>query len=74
MRCVPALMPQMDLATVQWGPFLNCIFWNINYWDSASTLAGEVADPRHIYPRCATSTAAAPAAHRDPPPQEGVSH
>jgi amino acid transporter len=36
---------------VQWGPYLNCIFWNINYWDSASTLAGEVKDPRTTYPR-----------------------
>jgi hypothetical protein len=27
-------------AAVLWGHYLNCIFWNLNYWDSASTFAG----------------------------------
>ena len=29
----------------------NVLFWNLNYWDSASTLAGEVRDPRRVFPQ-----------------------
>lgn len=27
------------------------MFWNLNYWDKASTLAGEVDDPRKTFPK-----------------------
>ena len=27
------------------------MFWNLNYWDSVSTLAGEVASPGRTLPR-----------------------
>lgn len=30
---------------------LNIVFWNLNYWDSASTLAGEVQNPGVTFPR-----------------------
>jgi len=40
-----------DLADVDWSSYLNVLFWNLNYWDTASTLAGEVADPRKTFPR-----------------------
>ena len=29
----------------------NCLFWNLNYWDTASTLAGEVQDVSTTYPK-----------------------
>eukprot|EP00803_Ostreobium_quekettii_P007487 evm.model.scf_227.3 EVM.evm.TU.scf_227.3 scf_227:35250-42034(+) len=31
--------------------FMNVMFWNLNYWDSVSTLAGEVKDPGTSFPR-----------------------
>ncbi|XP_078440163.1 polyamine transporter PUT1-like isoform X2 [Wolffia australiana] len=34
-----------------WGLYLNTLFWNLNYWDSVSTLAGEVHNPRKTLPR-----------------------
>jgi amino acid transporter len=30
------------ISEVNWSNFLNVMFWNLNYWDSVSTLAGEV--------------------------------
>lgn len=38
-------------GAVKWGPLLNVLFWNLNYWDSVSTLAGEVANPARTLPR-----------------------
>lgn len=40
-----------DLRDVDWNSYLNVLFWNLNYWDTASTLAGEVAEPRTTFPR-----------------------
>lgn len=40
-----------DWEAVQWGPFLNVMFWNLNYWDSISTLAGEVSNPAKTFPK-----------------------
>ncbi|KAK9126316.1 hypothetical protein Scep_015162 [Stephania cephalantha] len=34
-----------------WNLFLNTLFWNLNFWDNASTLAGEVDRPRKTFPR-----------------------
>ena len=31
--------------------FLNAIFWNLNYFDSASTLAAEVKNPGKTFPK-----------------------
>merc|ERR1719444_97177 len=36
---------------VNWVTWLNTLFWNLNYWDTASTVAGEVADPDKTFPR-----------------------
>ena len=36
---------------VKWGALLNVLFWNLNYWDSVSTLAGEVSRPATTLPR-----------------------
>ncbi len=44
--CIPRARPSnwlvMDLDSVDWATFLNIMFWNLNYWDNVSTLAGEV--------------------------------
>jgi amino acid transporter len=34
-----------------WRLFFNILFWNLNYWDSASTMAGEVERPDRTFPR-----------------------
>ncbi|EAY90210.1 hypothetical protein OsI_11777 [Oryza sativa Indica Group] len=34
-----------------WRLFFNTLFWNLNYWDSASTMAGEVERPERTFPR-----------------------
>ncbi|KAK9812978.1 hypothetical protein WJX72_006764 [[Myrmecia] bisecta] len=47
----PSNWKQMDWNAVKWGPFLNVMFWNLNYWDSVSTLAGEVPRPHKTFPR-----------------------
>ncbi|GAB4838575.1 hypothetical protein Ancab_028120 [Ancistrocladus abbreviatus] len=40
-----------DLGHINWGVYLNTLFWNLNYWDSISTLSGEVEDPGRTLPR-----------------------
>ncbi|KAI3936891.1 hypothetical protein MKW92_015225 [Papaver armeniacum] len=34
-----------------WTTFLNTLFWNLNFWDNASTLAGEVENPQKTFPK-----------------------
>jgi amino acid transporter len=34
-----------------WTIFFNTIFWNLNSWDNASTLAAEVEEPRKTFPK-----------------------
>ncbi|KAK8938632.1 putative polyamine transporter [Platanthera zijinensis] len=34
-----------------WRLFFNTLFWNLNFWDNASTLAGEVDRPQRTFPR-----------------------
>ncbi|XP_069144899.1 probable polyamine transporter At1g31830 [Solanum lycopersicum] len=52
---LPKLEPSrwfvVDLENVQWGLYLNTLFWNLNYWDSVSTMAGEVEDPGKTIPK-----------------------
>lgn len=47
----PARWLVVDMSTVDWGLYLNTLFWNLNYWDSISTLAGEVENPGRTLPR-----------------------
>ncbi|EFJ45190.1 amino acid carrier 4, partial [Volvox carteri f. nagariensis] len=53
--CLPQIQlsnyTRVDLDKVDWSTFLNVMFWNLNYWDSVSTLAGEVRDPGRTFPR-----------------------
>ncbi|GMH26794.1 hypothetical protein Nepgr_028637 [Nepenthes gracilis] len=52
---IPNLKPsrwlQVDLGSVDWRSYLNTLFWNLNYWDSISTLAGEVDNPKKTLPK-----------------------
>ncbi|KAJ8770142.1 hypothetical protein K2173_011237 [Erythroxylum novogranatense] len=34
-----------------WTLFFNTLFWNLNFWDGASTVAGEVEEPQKTYPK-----------------------
>ncbi|KAK7247113.1 hypothetical protein RIF29_41990 [Crotalaria pallida] len=38
-----------------WPLYFNTIFWNLNFWDSASTLAGEVEEPHKTFPKALLS-------------------
>lgn len=38
-----------------WRLYFNTIFWNLNFWDSASTLAGEVDQPHKTFPKALLS-------------------
>ena len=33
-----------------WNLFFNTLFWNLNFWDNVSTLAGEVDQPAKTFP------------------------
>ncbi|KAJ6839296.1 uncharacterized protein M6B38_316930 [Iris pallida] len=52
---VPKLRParwlEMRVENVNLSNYFNCMFWNLNYWDKASTLAGEVEDPGRTFPK-----------------------
>jgi len=51
-QAVPSrLLTTVPWAEVKWGRYLNVMFWNLNYWDSVSTLAAEVESPRTTLPR-----------------------
>jgi amino acid transporter len=38
-----------------WKLFFNTLFWNLNYWDSVSTMAGEVDRPGKTLPKALVS-------------------
>ncbi|XP_023768767.1 probable polyamine transporter At1g31830 isoform X2 [Lactuca sativa] len=52
---IPKIEPErwlvVDLHVVDWNLYLNTLFWNLNYWDSISTLAGEVHNPKKTLPK-----------------------
>lgn len=50
-RMEPSRWLVVDLHNVKWGLYLNTLFWNLNYWDSISTLAGEVENPKKTLPK-----------------------
>eukprot|EP00659_Diplonema_papillatum_P009706 gene9706-15072_t len=45
------LPPEKGWNAVDWPTYLNLMFWNFNYWDSAAVFAGEVHDPATNFPR-----------------------
>ncbi|EPS65620.1 hypothetical protein M569_09154, partial [Genlisea aurea] len=40
-----------DRRKVDWRGYFNTLFWNLNYWDNASTVAGEIQNPGETFPR-----------------------
>ncbi|KAJ4840260.1 hypothetical protein Tsubulata_015423 [Turnera subulata] len=52
---IPRLRPKqwlvVDFKKVEWRGYFNSMFWNLNYWDKASTLAGEVTNPSKTFPK-----------------------
>ncbi|KAK8943059.1 putative polyamine transporter [Platanthera zijinensis] len=40
-----------DIRRTDWRAYFNSMFWNLNYWDKASALAGEVEEPSRAFPR-----------------------
>ncbi|KAL1370723.1 probable polyamine transporter At1g31830 [Arachis duranensis] len=52
---IPDLKPSRWYAAnvddIDWNLYLNTLFWNLNYWDSISTLAGEVENPKKTLPK-----------------------
>lgn len=51
--CIPHIKVENYKREVEvdWPTFINVMFWNLNYWDSVSTLAGEVRNPGRTFPR-----------------------
>ncbi|XP_050212193.1 probable polyamine transporter At3g19553 [Mercurialis annua] len=52
---IPRIRPKrwlvLDSSKVNWRGYFNSMFWNLNYWDKASTLAGEVENPSKTFPK-----------------------
>ncbi|XP_058081006.1 probable polyamine transporter At3g19553 [Magnolia sinica] len=52
---IPRIRPKqwlvVDFRNVNWRGYFNSMFWNLNYWDKASTLAGEVENPSRTFPK-----------------------
>ncbi|KAG9129806.1 hypothetical protein Leryth_016027 [Lithospermum erythrorhizon] len=52
---IPRIRPRqwfvVDLKKVNWRGYFNSMFWNLNYWDKASTLAGEIEDVSRTFPK-----------------------
>lgn len=47
----PARWLVVNMKDIDWNLYLNTLFWNLNYWDSVSTLAGEVENPKKTFPK-----------------------
>ncbi|XP_024540259.1 probable polyamine transporter At3g19553 isoform X1 [Selaginella moellendorffii] len=52
---LPRIKPRrwivVSIRETQWRGYLNSLFWNLNFWDKASTLAGEIERPSETFPR-----------------------
>uniref|UniRef100_A0A5B7BAN8 Polyamine transporter n=1 Tax=Davidia involucrata TaxID=16924 RepID=A0A5B7BAN8_DAVIN len=53
---IPKIQPHRWISSGQkgvnkdWNLFFNTLFWNLNFWDNVSTLAGEVDRPQKTFP------------------------
>ncbi|KAI9106523.1 hypothetical protein K1719_022051 [Acacia pycnantha] len=53
---IPKIRPHRWLSLGQkgvkkdWTLFFNTLFWNLNFWDNVSTVAGEVDKPQKTFP------------------------
>eukprot|EP00617_Octactis_speculum_P001176 CAMPEP_0185793042 /NCGR_PEP_ID=MMETSP1174-20130828/159252_1 /TAXON_ID=35687 /ORGANISM="Dictyocha speculum, Strain CCMP1381" /LENGTH=479 /DNA_ID=CAMNT_0028488147 /DNA_START=162 /DNA_END=1598 /DNA_ORIENTATION=- len=43
--------PEHGLQGVDWRSLLNILFWNLNYFDSASAFSGDCVSPERTFPR-----------------------
>ncbi|XP_031495509.1 probable polyamine transporter At3g19553 [Nymphaea colorata] len=50
-RLKPRRWLVMDVSKVNWRGYFNSMFWNLNYWDKASTLVGEIENPIKTFPK-----------------------
>ncbi|GFP88623.1 probable polyamine transporter at3g19553 [Phtheirospermum japonicum] len=50
-RIRPGRWLVVDHKKVEWRGYFNSLFWNLNYWDNASTLAGEIENPSRTFPK-----------------------
>ncbi|CAM0873400.1 unnamed protein product [Alopecurus aequalis] len=58
---LPKIRPHRWRVTAvdkDWKLFFNTLFWNLNYWDSVSTMAGEVENPGKTFPTALLSSVA----------------
>ena len=42
---------EVNLHEMDWNLYLHTLFWNLNYWDSISTIIGEVNNPKKTLPK-----------------------
>jgi len=47
----PSRWLAIDARAVDLRGYFNSMFWNLNFWDKASTLSGEVEEPRKTFPK-----------------------
>ncbi|KAD4384208.1 hypothetical protein R6Q59_011820 [Mikania micrantha] len=53
---IPQIRPHRWISLGQkgvkkdWNLYFNCLFWNLNFWDTVSTMAGEVENPKKTFP------------------------
>ncbi|KAH6765852.1 Amino acid permease family protein [Perilla frutescens var. hirtella] len=53
---IPQIRPRRWISLGQagvkkdWNLFFNTLFWNLNFWDNISTMAGEVENPKKTFP------------------------
>ncbi|KAL2470016.1 putative polyamine transporter [Abeliophyllum distichum] len=53
---IPQIRPHRWISLGQkgvkkdWNLFFNTLFWNLNFWDNVSTMAGEVDNPQKTFP------------------------
>lgn len=56
---IPKIHPkrwiEMGHRKKDWRLYFNTLFWNLNFWDNASTLAGEVDRPQQTFPKALLS-------------------
>lgn len=50
-RIDPSRWINPGVKNKNWSLFFNILFWNLNYWDNASTLAGEINQPQKTFPK-----------------------
>ncbi|XP_043725572.1 probable polyamine transporter At3g13620 [Telopea speciosissima] len=58
---IPKIKPHRWISLGQpgmkrdWNVYFNTLFWNLNYWDNVSIIAGEVVQPQKTFPKALLS-------------------